>query len=449
MRRDFESVNDNKHPSIWQSRNFQILLFVTFFSSIGDASYFVLLGWFTLTITGSQLALGISLTCASIPRLIFMLLGGVIADRFNRQTVLSLSLYLRFVILLGFCIFYAHLPHPETWPIYVMAILFGTIDAFYWPASNSIVPSVVQPHAVTSANSVIQTAQQLSLVAGPLLASGLLFLKNPEWRFIFIACLYLFSALTVIFLKSTSLPEQAAKSLSTFSSETSSINTPSSLPSPSMWMDLRNGITYVLSMRILSLMMLTAILINLLFMGPINIGLPVLVRQLGWPGHVYGNYQAALGAGAVIGGMIVLSTHGMRGKYYLLPWLGSLMGISMLGVGIFHQSILGMLMMSIGGVSISMLTIPILNYVQVICEPSKLGRVMSLLTLTSIGLVPVSYTLSSAVLQTHWLSASGLLIICGISLACLLLILQFSPTFRSMEKNKVWIATSKNTNILK
>ena len=84
---------------LWRDRNFLSLIFGTLFSVIGDGSYFIVLGWFVLSVTGSEFALGTTLTFASIPRIVFMLLGGVVADRIDRKLILVTSLLARALIL--------------------------------------------------------------------------------------------------------------------------------------------------------------------------------------------------------------------------------------------------------------------------------------------------------------------------------------------------------------
>ena len=55
-----------------------------------------------LNVTGSEFALGSTLTFAAIPRIVFMLLGGVVADRIDRKLILVTSLLVRALILVCF-----------------------------------------------------------------------------------------------------------------------------------------------------------------------------------------------------------------------------------------------------------------------------------------------------------------------------------------------------------
>ncbi len=86
---------------LWTDRNFLSLMAGTWLSALGDGAYFIVLGWFVLNVTGSEFALGTTLTFTSIPRIVFMLLGGAAADRIDRKRILVLSLLIRALILSG------------------------------------------------------------------------------------------------------------------------------------------------------------------------------------------------------------------------------------------------------------------------------------------------------------------------------------------------------------
>jgi predicted MFS family arabinose efflux permease len=60
----------------------------TVLSALGDSANYILLSWFIVDVTGSEGTLGTVLLCMSIPRLFFMLIGGVTADRINRKYIL-------------------------------------------------------------------------------------------------------------------------------------------------------------------------------------------------------------------------------------------------------------------------------------------------------------------------------------------------------------------------
>ncbi|WDL99630.1 MFS transporter [Alicyclobacillus sp. ALC3] len=410
---------------LWRDRNFLSLMCGTLFSVIGDGSYFIVLGWFVLSVTGSEFALGTTLTFASIPRIVFMLLGGAVADRIDRKLVLVTSLLFRAVILGCFVaeLFGMH-EKPALWLIDMMAVFFGTIDAFYYPANSSVVPVAVPSWVLDRANSLVQTVQQMSTVLGPLLAAGLLWMHGYPSMFGTIAVIFAVSSVILSFLR-LRIGEQVLAQRQ--QNESSSI-----------WKDIVEGIRFVLTVRILILVMVVTLGINLLFMGPINIGIPIFVKSMGWSGSTYGGYESGFGIGTVVGGVLVSVLRGFRGKFLWLGALGAMMGIAMAGIGFVHVSWGGIVLMGIMGVAVSVVDIPFITYIQTIVPPDKLGRTMSLLTMMSVGLVPVSYAASSFVLQQHQISTQGLLLGCGIAVAVLFGALYLFRDFRQVESHPLW-----------
>lgn len=415
---------------LWRDRNFLSLTLGTLFSVIGDGSYFIVLGWFVLSVTGSEFALGTTLTFASIPRIVFMLFGGVVADRIDRKLILVTSLLVRALILGGFVgVLFGMHGRPALWLVNVLAVMFGVIDAFYYPANISVVPSAVPAQVLDRANSLVQTVQQMSTVLGPLLAAGLLWMHLYQGMFGTIAIIFAISAIVLSLLRLRTGGEEAQ---------------PKDRGMSSIWTDIRDGIQFVVHVRILVLVMVIALGINLLFMGPINIGVPVFVKSMGWSGSTYGGYESGFGAGTVAGGVLVYILRGFRGKFLWLGALGAVMGLAMACIGFVHAPLGGMALMGAMGMTNSIVNIPFITYIQTIVPADKLGRIMSLLTLVSVGLVPVSYTASSFVLQHHRINAPLLLLGCGIAMALLFASLYLFRDFRQIESHPLWKGKTVN-----
>ncbi len=412
---------------LWKDRNFLSLMIGTGLSALGDGAYFIVLGWFVLNVTGSEFALGTTLTFASIPRIVFMLLGGAAADRIDRKRILMLSLLVRALILAGFAVLLIFLNgKPPIAIIDAMAVLFGIIDAFFYPASGSIVPSAVPASSLAKANSLVQTGQQLSMVLGPLLAAGLLLFHVYQDMFMVIAVVFALSSAMLSRLRLRSQSDLASPA------------PPEIAESVSIWRDIAQGVQYVWSVRILLIVMMISLVINLLFMGPINIGIPVLIKSFGWTGGTYGMYEAGFGLGTVFGGLVVFVMRGFRGRFLWLGVLGSIMGMAMTGIGFVHAPWAGIGLMVIMGMAVSVVNIPFLTYIQTIVPANKLGRTMSVLTLMSMGLVPVSYTVSSFLLERNQIPVRGLLLICGLAITVLFATLYVYRDFREAESHPLW-----------
>src|SRR3954465_8151293 len=79
-------------------RNFRLLWIGEGISLLGDQFYLIALPWLVLQITGSALALGTLMALASIPRALFMLVGGALVDRFSPRAVMVASNFARLVL---------------------------------------------------------------------------------------------------------------------------------------------------------------------------------------------------------------------------------------------------------------------------------------------------------------------------------------------------------------
>ena len=82
----------------FRSRNFRLLWTGQAISLLGDAAFVVALGWRTFTLTGSARSLGLVLTFQGVGVLTTVLVGGALADRYDRRTLMLVSDAARFVI---------------------------------------------------------------------------------------------------------------------------------------------------------------------------------------------------------------------------------------------------------------------------------------------------------------------------------------------------------------
>ena len=153
------------------SRDFRLLWSAQTFSLIGDAAFLTALGWRTFTLAGSG-KLGIVLVCQATAMLTTVLLGGAFADRFSRRRMMITSDLARLVAV-GTLAGVDATGHLSFATLLVLAILMGLGDGFFYPASGGIVPLLVEPHAIPSANALIGVARWSSILVGPSLAAVL------------------------------------------------------------------------------------------------------------------------------------------------------------------------------------------------------------------------------------------------------------------------------------
>ncbi|WP_103109421.1 MFS transporter [Brevibacillus reuszeri] len=419
---------------LWRNSSFILLWCGTILSAMADGAFFILLSWFIVDVTGSEAMLGTTLICMSIPRLLFMLAGGVAADRWNRKWIMFLSILARGIILTGFSLLLMN-ENNSFLPIsaYVLAVLFGTVDSFFWPARSSILPSLVTREQLAPANSMMEISQQISMVGGPVVSA--LLIKTTTYPVMFLILGAAFFAGTLFILSLRLNPsEQESMEREPASAKTSYLK------------DIMGGIRFTFSVPILCIIFVTSLFTNMMFSGPINMGIPLHVKDLGWDGSSYSSLSISLGIGTIVGGILTGLWKGFRGKFILLPVILGFMGVGMSSLFFMQQLTFGLISMFLIGMTLTMTNIPLITYIQTIVPANVLGRVMSLLSLMSIGFGPVSYALCSYLLEAKMATPGLLLFSGGIIFTCIGLSLLFIPAFRKMEQHPDWKRTTVETS---
>jgi hypothetical protein len=130
---------------------------------LGDAVMYFALGW-VASASGGALA-GAVLTCIAVPRSIFLLLGGAVADRYGaRRVMLTGDAVMLAVTLIAAGIWVSG--HHSPWLLLVLGLCIGTVEAFYLPASGSMPRRLVPDRAVPQAMAARQVVGRVVVLAG-------------------------------------------------------------------------------------------------------------------------------------------------------------------------------------------------------------------------------------------------------------------------------------------
>ncbi|MGW7754504.1 MFS transporter [Streptomyces violaceusniger] len=155
-------------------------------SLAGDAAMLFALGWVAAGFGGR--AAGLVLTAVVLPRVILLLLGGAVSDRYGARKVMVRCDALMLVFTLAAAALVAGWGAPS-WSLVSIAVFFGVVNAFYSPASGSMPRLLVPEPAVPRALSMRQTISNLVGFVGPPLGGVLLALGG-------LAAVLLFNSLT-------------------------------------------------------------------------------------------------------------------------------------------------------------------------------------------------------------------------------------------------------------
>lgn len=380
-------------------RDFRVLFSGETISVLGDQFHFVALAWLALQLTGSGLVLGTVLMTAGIPRAIFMLVGGAFSDRFSPRTLMLVSNAIRAIVVGGLAALVLS-GNAQLWQLYVLAGVFGIVDAFFYPAMTAIVPMVVDERRLPAANALMEGMRQLSSLVGPVLAGLLVQAVSTGPAFAIDALSF---AVAALFLMAVRGGRRAGNA-----------------DHPDVGSAVRDGLRYALAdPAIRSLLLLTAAL-NLAFGGPIMVGLPWLaeIRFAEGPA-AYGLMIAGWGAGAVVGTVVAGSLPRVANLGHVVLALGLVLGIGLAAIGFAPGVPIAFAVLAVMGLAGGFLNVRIIAWLQSRVDPSMIGRVMSLLMLAGLGLAPLSYAVAGALVDIHatlMFVVAGLIIVAAVAI---------------------------------
>jgi hypothetical protein len=139
---------------------------------IGDALVIVAIGLYVTRLTGNPSDVGVVLAAYSLPLVLLILVGGVIADRLPRQFVMVAADVVRAVLHATLAMLIAN-GSVQVWHMVIIGVLFGTAEAFFQPAYTGLVPQTVAEADIQSAQALTGVSRELAEFASPALATAL------------------------------------------------------------------------------------------------------------------------------------------------------------------------------------------------------------------------------------------------------------------------------------
>ncbi|WP_146013564.1 MFS transporter [Terribacillus saccharophilus] len=374
------------------NHNFRMLLVSSIFSSFSISMYLLIEQWYVVHELGVPKLVGAVLLATTLPRVIFMFVGGMLADRLRKSRIIFFSLLTRSILMLLAALL-AEGNFLHLLPLLFFAVTFGISDAFFWPARDSIITQLIPEEHLTKANAYMQTINQLGVVLGPPVAAMLLSYFSYSMVFAIIFALLLFSSLCQMTIKE---PRKA-------------------IITESITLQIQEALQYIKTSPILRLLMLTFVIDNLLYIGPLMLSIPLFAESiLAGDAFTLSFLQISFSGGIIIGGILLgFLTIKKQGRWITAVLLGE--GILL---GLYSQSksfILSSILLCLLGICVSAINVPVISLIQRVVPKHLIGRVLSVSTLVSIGLVPLSYGLVSLLLIANT-SIVSILIVSSLSI---------------------------------
>jgi predicted MFS family arabinose efflux permease len=176
------------------NRDFRNLWLGQVISQLGDWFDTIALYTLVLTLTGSGRAIGLVLVARFLPSFIVGPLSGVVADRFNRRTVMIVSDVLRAIVVLGFLLVRRA---DQMWLVYVLTVLQLVFSTFFEPAKTASIPSIVSPRELLPANAISSVTWSVMLTLGAAIGGVVTGRFGTNTAFVLDSVTYLASALLI------------------------------------------------------------------------------------------------------------------------------------------------------------------------------------------------------------------------------------------------------------
>ena len=383
-----------------REREFRLLFAGRTISLVGNAIAPVALAFAVLDLTGSKTDLGLILAAREIPLVVFLVVGGIWADRLPRNLVMvgantasALAQAAAATLLIT--------GNAEIWHLAALAAVNGGASAFFFPASAGVVPQTVPAPMLQQANALLALALNSALIGGAAIAGLLVAFFGPGWAIAVDAGTYLVGASFVAAMRLPAIePGKSPRFLS----------------------DLAVGWREFRSRTWLWVIVLQFSLLLMVTIGAMSVLGPVVAEEELGGAKAWGAILTAQAAGLVAGGLLGLRFRPRR--MLVAATLGILLvpaPLVALGFPLALPVIAAIAFLA--GIGNEIFGLLWHTTMQQEIPADKLSRVYSYDALGSIGLVPVGYAIAGPVADaigvraTLWGAAA---IGVGVTLAVLL-----------------------------
>ena len=349
-----------------QSRNFQLFFSGQLISLIGTWMQTIAESWLVYRLTGSALLLGSVGFAAQIPVFLFAPLGGIVADRANRQRVVIATQTAAMILALTFATL--TLTHRIRVPyIFVLAALLGIVNAFDIPARQAFLIDMVGRENLMNAIALNSSMFNGARIVGPAIA-GILVAKIGEGWCFFANGLSYTAVITGLLLMQIQCVRRPK--------------------SDSPVADIIEGFRFAMSAKPIRALLLLLGLVSLVAM-PYTVLMPVFAdRILHGGARGLGLLMGATGVGALAGALTLAFRQGVRGLGRLVAWMCGMFGVSLFLFAMSRKFWLSVLLLIPVGFAMMLEMASSNTLIQSMVPDALRGRVMALYSMMFMGMAP-------------------------------------------------------------
>lgn len=412
------------------NQNFRLLWIGGSISVLGSQFSLIALPWLVLQLSDPQ-TLGLALALAGLSRAVFMLIGGAITDRISPRKILLACDWLNFA-LAGLIAALVVTQSIQIWMIYVFSLATGLLSGFVIPAANSMTPRILPEKDLQAGNSLNMGTQQLMGFIGPALAG--IIIGSYAQSITGVALAFGFDAITfAVSAVALSLMRGVDRLPAAHSEQPAD---------EGIWASIVTAVRYIAGQEQLRLLFGVMLMVNFLFTGPLLVGIPIVAdERLAEGAAAFGLLMAGYAGGNLVGYILAGVLPKLTGSMFSIVAvvLIASFGLVLAAFSWIMTTWLDFVLMLGLGAGNGYISLVIFTRIQQNTPRKMLGRVMSMMMLSSMGLVPLSQAISGAVgawnLTALFALAGGLLVVVAIWLA-------LNPSLKTLSNEMVGAATT-------
>lgn len=365
-------------------------------SSIGTWMQSTAQNWLVLEISRDPFYLGLDAFLGQIPIFLFSLVGGVIADRYDRRLLLIASQIVQLSCAFTLAALFAF-HQAQIWHILTLSFVVGCAQAFGGPAYQALVPSLVAKEDLSNAIALNSIQFNLARVIGPVLGGLALNHLGAAWCFSLNGVSYIAVIISLLMVKPNFVPSGKANG--------------------SIREGIMEGLRFVQRQAALPSLIVIAFGMTA-FCVPLLVFLPVVVKEvLGKSSTVFSAMLAISGVGSVCGALLVATLSQMKRKGYIALVTLLVLGMLIVGFSFSRNLMLSGLLVFAAGAALMIGFALISSLVQTVTPDDMRGRVMSVYNVAFRGGMPFGSFASGSLI--HYITAPPVLAMNGVALALL------------------------------
>jgi MFS family permease len=399
------------------NRDFRVVIGGLAVSKAGDWLYNVGLAVFIFQRTGSAGWVAAASVLRLLPYVLLAPFGGAIADRFDRKRVMIACDLVR-AVLMGGLAATAALGGPVALAV-AIAFLSTAAGTPYLPAVGAMTPQLVSERDLAAANAVIQTVDNVAIIAGPAIGGVLLALGPPSTGFAVNGGSFLAAALALTLLRTRTAPPRASDQAEV-----------PDAPRSSVLHDVADGLSAMAKSR--AVVVIVGFIAASAFIYGAETVLLVLLseQQLGTGSEGYGYLLAALGLGGVLAAGLTgrLSAHPRTTTPLTIALLA--MGLPLAGLAAVRQPAVAVVVLVVQGAGNIVVDVLSITVLQRTLPQAMLARILGVVDSLVVGAMLLGAVLAPALVA--WLGLRGALVVAGLALPLLAVLAR--PMIRGAEQ---------------